>query len=58
MHTPGKVISLGSREYLVFLGIVKVLDWEPGLLFAEWGGWQFALAVVFEGSKVVLQAGN
>src|ERR1700760_1042330 len=55
MHTPGEAVSLRCREYLVFLGVVKVRDLKSSLFFAERGSRQLTFAVILERPQVVLE---
>src|ERR1700729_2668 len=55
VHTPGEPVSLRRSEKLILLRVVEIIDVKPGLLFAERRSGQLALAVILEGSKVMLQ---
>jgi hypothetical protein len=58
LDRPGEALAGGGCEDRVFLGVVKVLDGEAGLVFAEGSGGEGAFAVTLEWAKVVLEAGD
>ena len=57
MNAPCKSLPPGGVEYLVFLGVVEVLEWQPRHLLAE-RGFRFGLGVGLKRPEVVLQAGD
>jgi hypothetical protein len=58
VDAPCEVVAGGGGEDFVFLGVVEVVDGEAGLFFTEGRGGEGAFAVGFEGSEVVLEAGD
>ncbi|MNF00744.1 hypothetical protein D3C87_1860020 [compost metagenome] len=58
MDTPVETILLGRSKNLVFLGVVKIVDLEPALLFPKWRLRQRAFSVSFEWAEIVLQTGD
>ena len=58
MHAPGEAVARGSREQLVFLGVVEILHAEAGLLLAERRLRQDALSVRLERPEIMLQPGH
>jgi hypothetical protein len=51
MHAPGETIALGGGEDFVFLRVIKILNLEPPLLFAERRVGEVAFAVGLEGPR-------
>src|SRR3954447_18843221 len=58
MDAPAETITYGSRKDLVFLCVVKVLDIQPFLLFAERRCGQSSLSICLKWPQIMLQTGD